>query len=220
MDEVPEEMKLFFNARVEEYDQHMTDNIVGFTAFYNSIGAPFPKTDESIEILDLGAGTGIELDFIFAKAPNAKVTAVDISKSMLNKLIEKYQAYTSQIETIEASYLTLDFKECYYDYVISVMSLHHLLPPKKIGLYEKIRKSLGPSGMYIEGDYIVSETEERKLLADFNKWRENNRFEDGDYHIDIPFSETTQGNTLRQAGFSKVEIIFQVAKCNIVVARS
>lgn len=219
MDEIPEEMKLFFDERVNGYDQHMADNLEGFAEFYKNIAIPFPKTDKSIDILDIGAGTGLELDFIFEKAPNAKVTAVDLSKSMLNRLIEKYKTYSSQIVTIEASYVTLDLNERCYDFVVSVMSLHHLLPQKKISLYEKIIKSLRPSGTYIEGDYIVSETEEIKLLAEFHEWRKNNHSEDGQYHIDIPFSETTQLKTLKEAGFSDADVIFRISKSNIVVAK-
>jgi ubiquinone/menaquinone biosynthesis C-methylase UbiE len=95
MVETPEEMKSFFDYRVERYDEHMAESVEEYLAFYRQIAVPFHETDEPIEILDLGAGTGIELEFIFAKAPNARVTAVDLSEAMLNKLIKKYEAYGS-----------------------------------------------------------------------------------------------------------------------------
>jgi len=83
MTDTPEEMKSFFDLRVESYDEHMSSNVEDFNEFYSMIAAPFEKTDRLIEVLDVGAGTGIELEFIFAKAPNAKITAVDLSEEML-----------------------------------------------------------------------------------------------------------------------------------------
>lgn len=208
----------FFNVRAEGYDQHMAENIEGFTEFYHSIETAFPATDKSIEILDLGAGTGLELEHIFTKAPNAKITAVDVSRLMLNKLVDKYTEFSSQIKIIEGSYIYLDFNKRYYDFAISIMSFHHLLPKKKVKLYEKIKNSLCPSGKYIEGDYIVSEIEETNFLAEFNEWNKNHQYEDGKYHIDIPFSEKTQFEALRKAGFNKINVIFRASRSNVVIA--
>jgi len=61
--------------------------------------------------LDLGCGTGLELDFIFARAPNARVTAIDISSEMLAKLKAKLgrSQYGPQVEVPQGSYLTIPF---------------------------------------------------------------------------------------------------------------
>ena len=159
-----EEMKSFFDSRVNGYDEHMASNVEEYDKFYRKIASPLKKTDEPIEVLDLGAGTGIELQFILAKAPNAKITAVDLSEEMLNKLINKYKKIGSQINTITSSYLSLELVPHSFDYIVSVMSLHHLIPVKKIALYKKLKKALIQTGTYVEGDYIVSLQEEKELL--------------------------------------------------------
>jgi len=213
-------MKSFFDDRVETYDEHMETNIEKFAAFYGQIAAPFPETDEPVEVLDLGAGTGIELEFIFAKAPNARVTAVDLSKAMLDKMLKKYEAYASQIRTITDSYLTLELKEHFFDFVVSVMSLHHLLPGKKISLYKKLRQSLVPSGAFVEGDWVVSVEEENKLLREYRERMKGYPLsDDGKYHVDVPFSEETQLRALREAGFARIDVIFRTYRSNVVVAR-
>ena len=79
MIDTPEEMKSFFDIRFENYDVHMASSVEEFTDFYKKIADPFTETDEPIEILDLGAGTGIELGFILTKAPNARITAVEMA---------------------------------------------------------------------------------------------------------------------------------------------
>ena len=219
MVETAEEMKSFFDTRVEDYDKHMADTVENYADFYRQIAVPFPETSEHISILDLGAGTGIELESIFEKAPNARITAVDLSEVMLNKLVSKYEKFTSQIQTITDSYLTREFGARSFDFIVSVMSLHHLLPAKKTSLYSKLRQALVPSGMFVEGDYIVSLNEESKLLEEYRERMKSFSSEDGTYHVDVPFSEKTQLRALKDAGFSEIDVIFRTYRSNIVVAK-
>lgn len=83
---------------------------------------------------------------------------------MLKKLLEKYETFGSQVRTIADSYFSLDLGPHSFDYIVSVMSLHHLIPAKKSTLYEKLGKALVPTGALVEGDYIVSLEERKKLL--------------------------------------------------------
>lgn len=219
MSETHEEMKSFFDIRANGYDDHIASVLEGYDNFYREIASPFEKTDKPIEVLDLGAGTGIELEYIFAKAPNARITAVDLSEEMLKKLVKKYEKFSSQIRTITDSYLSLELTPHSFDYIVSVMSFHHLMPEKKIALYKKLRKALAPKGTFVEGDYIVSIQEEKKLLKEFYLLQENNSLmEDGQYHIDIPFSEKTQSHVLKDAGFKEVNVVFRTSKSNVIVA--
>ena len=82
----PEKMNDFFNKRAGGYDKHMKETIPQFTAFYRKIVSPIQKTKEKIQILDLGIGTGLELEGIFKKATNAFVTGIDVSENMLKLL--------------------------------------------------------------------------------------------------------------------------------------
>lgn len=206
MSEKPEEMSKFFDDRASGYDEHMYGLFRDFASFYMQISKPIIATDKAVKVLDLGCGTGNQLKGIFQKLPNAHVTAIDLSEEMLGKLKEKYPSYLKQIEIVQGSYLTLPFG-CSYDYVVSVYSLHHFTKDVKRTLYEKIKKSLKPEGMYIEGDCVVSEDKEAQLLANYQQLvtkESSNEL----YHIDIPFSLQTQINLLQDAGFSKVDVIY------------
>ncbi len=220
MANMPEEMRIFFDARVEDYDENMAASIEDYATFYSKVSVPFPYTDKPIEVLDLGAGTGIEIEFIFAKAPNTRITAVDLSASMLKKLVEKYESHCYQIRTIVGSYLTMQLEPNTFDFVVSVMSLHHLVPAEKTSLYIKIRKALIPTGAYVEGDYIVSVEEESRLLKEYQALKEEYTIpEKGLYHIDIPFSEKTQIRALRKAGFGSIQVLLQTSRSNVIVAK-
>jgi len=206
----PEQMADFFNERAEGYDDHMRETVSWFEGFYNSISTCIASTQEEIHILEIGVGSGLELKGIFEQAPNAIITGVDISEEMLYKLREKYAKHLKQITLVQESYLTFPFAEATYDYIVSVMTLHHLLPDVKYRLYERVRKALKSTGKYIEGDFIVSPEEASSYLLKYEEWsRVNKSIKEGSHHIDIPLSLETQRCLLTKAGFSKIKVIRQ-----------
>lgn len=215
MDELkinPEKMVQFFNNRADTYDEHMKQNVNSFDSFYQNIAKVINNTQKQIKILDIGCGTGLELEYIFYRAPNASITGIDISRKMLDKLLEKFKDNLSQITLINESYLESPFMENYFDYIISVMSLHHLTYDLKKNLYIKIYNALKKGGKYIEGDYIVSKEREISFLKDyrekFNGDIKRNSYTPGSYHIDIPFSIETQKKLLMEAGYRTFTLCF------------
>lgn len=217
-DGVPEEMSAFFDARAEGYDVHMRETVERFDEFYRRIASPIRESEEALEILDLGVGTGLDLSGIPEKAPHAQITAVDVSAGMLELLRKRFASIKNRVRLVHGSYLAFPFGEDTYDYVISVMSLHHLLFAEKIDLYRRIRTALKPAGAYIEGDYIVSEEEASRLLSEYQTLRASHQIAPGSHHIDIPFSARMQKEALRQAGFRETEVIFSATRANVCVA--
>lgn len=215
-----ENMSQFFDSKAKGYDNHMEETIKSFDDFYSSISKPITKTDLEISILDLGCGTGLEIQGILDRCPNALITGMDVSQNMLMELIIKHAEHLEQIKLVNASYLTAELGENKYHHVISVMTMHHLLHDIKKGLYKKIRRALKPGGLYIEGDYIVSPEKEGHLLDRYHrKVADFKTSENGDFHIDIPFSMKTQKKLLLDAGFSDIEVIWQEGEAAILVAK-
>jgi tRNA (cmo5U34)-methyltransferase len=206
----PEEMEQYFNKKADGYDNHMKKTVTSFNDFYKKLSDPI-RSNNNIEILDLGCGTGIELQYLFNKNPNIKITGIDLSEKMLSKLKEKYINKINQIKLIKDSYLHYRIEENYYDYIISVWALHHLTYEKKSKIYEKIYNGLKDNSYYIEGEYIVSEKEEESFIKKYQKQisRLKKNEVELDYHIDIPFSIKTQKKILQEANFFDIEIIFQ-----------
>lgn len=79
-----EEMSSFFNSRSENYEQHMMNNVEGTNELYSEIAKLIPKINE-LNLLDLGCGTGLELDEIFKVNSTVKVTGIDLAKNMMEK---------------------------------------------------------------------------------------------------------------------------------------
>ena len=66
--EKPEPMATFFNGRAAGYDDYMRDIVFSdttFAQFYQAVAAPIEKTDEALKILDLGCGTGLEIEALY-----------------------------------------------------------------------------------------------------------------------------------------------------------
>jgi tRNA (cmo5U34)-methyltransferase len=212
--EKPEDMAAFFDARAAGYDEHMRGFVfteTTFTQFYQAISSPIEKTDETLNILDLGCGTGLELKTLIKRVPNARITGIDLSENMLALLQKRYSSYISRITLVKDSYLPMPFGTHAYDHIISAMSMHHLLHNPKRNLYKKIHAALKPGGKYIEGDSVIPAGMESQFLAEYQESLESvPPAEEGYYHVDIPFSIGTQKRLLLEAGFKDFELIWQM----------
>jgi tRNA (cmo5U34)-methyltransferase len=214
-------MTAFFDTRADGYDAHMRRSVESFSDFYGAVAAQLGSSEGPVAVLDIGCGTGLELDGIFETVPNARVTCIDLSANMLSELVRKHSDQREQLNVVQGSYLTLPLGESCFDAAVSVMTVHHLLPDGKQHLYEKIRRALKPGGLYVEGDYVVSHDEELRLLREYARQAGLvGGPPDGTHHIDIPFSIETQKVLLVAAGFSQVEVAWRQGAAAVLVARS
>jgi tRNA (cmo5U34)-methyltransferase len=209
----------FFDARAAGYEEHMEQAVVSFHQFYRAVASAISKTDEALQILDIGCGTGLELNDILSRVPNAILTGIDVSKRMLQQLREAYEDHARHLILVQGSYLEVPLGEAVYDYVIAVMTLHHLVPSRKRRLYPRIRRALKFDGAYIEGDWFVSPEDEACYLSEYERrmW-ELGPSEEGSYHIDVPLSLETQTHLLSEAGFSSVDVIWHADGNGVVIA--
>ncbi len=203
----PEGMGAFFDARADGYDAHMFS--FGGGASYAKLGACVPETGDAVRILDIGCGTGIELDYIWQRAPHAHVTCVDLSRGMLDLLIENHRERTGQIAVVEASYVDWAYPKESFDLVISSNTMHHFWESEKVAIYRRVLSTLAAGGAYIESDFIVDawcEKQYRKRYEIFVE-RLGRTPEAGEFHIDIPFTIERQTLLLQEAGFQAVEVL-------------
>ncbi len=211
-----EEMAVFFDLRADEYEQHMAETVEDFDAFYRSVADSFPAAWSVPRILDLGIGTGLELDRLFARFPEARVTGIDVSHRMLDRLAGKPQPWVRQVRTICGSFFDVDFGEAIYDGAVSVMALHHWTPDVKRALYRRIRRALVPSGIFVNADYIDNEEDSARRLAEHVAEGYAGRHT---LHIDLPLSREAELALLCEAGFPSVRIAFERSLCSTFVAR-
>ena len=217
-----EEMRAFFDARADGYEAHMASlGDDGLQAFYAAVAAAIPRTDAPLAVLDLGAGTGLELHGLFERAPRARVTCIDLSPGMLARLQARHSARAGQITVRQGSFLTASLGGP-YDLALSVMAMHHYMPEVKAALYRRIHAALRPGGRYVEGDYIVSPDEEQDSLAHYAGARAAQGITNEAgvvHHLDIPLSGATQRRLLTEAGFASVAVPFTQEAAAVLVAQ-
>lgn len=199
-----EKMGEFFDARLDGYEEHQLNTIESAREFYPFTASCLPKEGGAM-VLDLGCGTGLELDEFFALNPNAKVTGIELAAGMLDALQKKLIG--KDITLINGSYFEVPFGEEKFDAAVSVESLHHFTKEEKIPLYIKLRAALKPGGYFILTDYFaLSEEEENGFRQELLRIRkEQNLSDDEFYHYDTPLTVEHEKEALLAAGFFAVE---------------
>ena len=201
-----EKMGEFFDARLNGYEDHQLTCIESACAFYPFTASCLPQTPNA-SILDLGCGTGLELDFYFKTVPSAQITGVDLAPGMLDELRRKHQE--KSLTLIFGSYFDVPFEENAFDAAVSVESLHHFTKAEKTPLYANVRRALKPGGYFILTDYFAaSEEEERFRRGELLRLKsEQNLADDAFYHYDTPLTAAHEMEALTDAGFSSVALL-------------
>ena len=200
-DEPLEAMASFFDARIDDYEAHMSP----WAAHYLWMAKLLP--DATKTLLDLGCGSGLELDPIFARFPSLEVTGVDLSQRMLEKLRQKHP--DKALTLVCGDYFLTAFAKGYFDAVVSFESLHHFTAAQKTALFEKIHGALRPGGVYLGCDYIATSPEMEELaFAECARRRQRDGFDGQVFvHFDTPLTLEHEMDAIRAAGFAQVELV-------------
>ena len=211
-DKPAEEMAAFFAKRLETYEDVHLGNWGELYAHIADFLGEGLRT-----LLDIGCGTGLELEAVFCRFPEAEVTGIDLSRDMLEKAREKFAG--RRFQGIEADYFVHPFPAERFDAAISFETLHHFSYEKKGTIYEKLFQTLKNGGYYIECDYVACCQEEEDLCRErLRRARAKSALpEDVFLHIDTPLTLEHQTELMERAGF-QVKVLYQ--NCGTVVFRA
>ena len=200
-----EKMDKFFEARLEGYEEHMLTNIEAAEEFYPFTASLLP----SGHILDLGCGTGLELNWYFRLHPAAQVTGIDLSEGMLRELSKKFP--DKDLTLIRGSYFDLSLGEERFDGAVSVESLHHFTAAEKFPLYRRLVNALKSGAAFILTDYFAPDAEYEKFCRqELLRLKREQGISDSDfYHYDTPLTADNETEVLLAAGFRNVELLAQ-----------
>lgn len=180
-------LKDFFDRKTIGYD----DVHLAFMESKRALTTALP--DGTAKVLDLGAGTGLELIPLVERFPDVRITAADISEDMLNALRER--PFADQITFVVGDFFETNFGDG-FDAMISTSALHHFAPEDKIRLYKKVYDALRPGGMFLNSDKTADnpaaqEEDLRQLAEDPHRWP----------HMDTPLTIGAECTVLEAAGF-------------------
>lgn len=185
-------LKEFFDRKTVGYD----DVHIAFMESKRALTDALP--DGMAKVLDLGAGTGLELIPLFERFPDVRVTAADISSDMLGTLMER--PFAGQITCVIGDFFETDFGSD-FDAMISTSALHHFAPEDKVRLYRKVCDALRPGGMFLNADKTApnpaaQEEDLRQYAEDPHRWP----------HMDTPLTVGAECTVLEQAGFRIMQV--------------
>ncbi len=185
-------LKEFFDQKTVGYD----DVHLAFMESKRALTEALPEG--TAKVLDLGAGTGLELIPLAERFPDVRITAADISEDMLGTLRER--PFADQVTYVVGDFFETDFGGD-FDAMISTSALHHFAPEDKVRLYRKVYDALRPGGLFVNADKTApnpaaQEEDFRQLAEDPHRWP----------HMDTPLTVGAECTVLEQAGFRMKEV--------------
>ena len=212
-------IKNHFEEEAGQYDGIIKNLIPYYHQMVKALinAMPFGRS-ESIEVIDLGCGTGTVSRAVKDVYSNAKITCLDISEKMLQIAAGKLY------DVPDATYINSNFYDFEFgkkfDAVVSSLALHHLATNEdKLKLYKKIYSCLNANGVFINADVVLASTDilQECYMKQWKNFMSNNI--PGDevenkwiptyYEEDRPASMADHFEMLKDAGFKVVDVVWK-----------
>lgn len=207
-----------FAGGADTYDRARRKLVPCFDDFYRTALEllPFAPADR-IEVLDLGAGTGLLSAMIAEAFPKARLTLFDVTPEMLMIARQRLKPHGKRIRFVTADFASAGPSKS-YDAVVSALAIHHLPDSGKRHLFADVFKYLTHGGTFINADQVAGETaaiERRSRELWVRRAREQKVGErDLDaalerMKLDLPATVGQQLAWLRESGFTEVSCSYR-----------
>ncbi|HZZ07049.1 MAG TPA: class I SAM-dependent methyltransferase [Candidatus Binataceae bacterium] len=152
-----------FSVGAERYDAVRRNLVPCFDAFYTSaldvIGDwAHGRMPAALEVLDLGAGTGLFSAMVMAWLPRVRLHLIDASDAMLAEARRRFAGVAAP----NVSFEVRDYSEGnlggQWDLVISALSIHHVEDGAKRSLFKRVFEALRPGGLFVNAEQVLGPT--------------------------------------------------------------
>jgi SAM-dependent methyltransferase len=118
---------------------------------------PFPA-DATIDVLDVGGGSGVVTEAVLDAFPAARVTLQDFSEQMLTRAGEKFSTHDRAIRYVQCDLLDPAWPQKVggpFDLVVSGIAIHNLKDLAAMAAcYEAVHGLLKPGGCFLDYDHF------------------------------------------------------------------
>jgi tRNA (cmo5U34)-methyltransferase len=216
-----------FDPIAQEYDAQRVHIIPDFQNYYGAAVWAANAENNTPEILDIGAGTGLMSAMILEKFPGATLTLLDISENML-AVARKRFSHRENIRYVVSDYSRSSLGGP-YDLVISALSIHHLTSYDKRQLFHGIFATLKPGGMFVNADQAEGETLlfRQMYLEYWNDFLKSGPLSEQERLEILRRRDTLDRNEklssqlgwLHESGFTDVDVVYKNRTFVVTVAR-
>ncbi|HLG23775.1 MAG TPA: class I SAM-dependent methyltransferase [Candidatus Nanoarchaeia archaeon] len=217
------EVSDFFDTHFGDYDDWIS-KVVPFydelqTQIINVIGCFYPDKNVSINVLELGVGSGTTAKHILSNYPNTNITGIEFSDEMIKLAKNKLKKYKKKLQILKADFMDVELPPGKYDVIISSLSIHHYKIEDIRRLMKKLHSALKSGGIFINADIVKFRSPEysgqaHKVYLDF--LRENLCDESAikvwERHIELQDNPSPLEDlliNLAQSGFRDVAVSFR-----------
>lgn len=148
-----------FSRDAGHYDDMRRRLIPCFDAFYGTALTLVREwqTAPTIDVLDLGAGTGLFASMVNEHCPVGRLCLLDGSPAMLEQARARFTP-ADQVEYRVANMADADLGG-EWDLIVSALAIHHLADDEKRDLYKRIRIALKPGGLFVNAEQVAGPTQ-------------------------------------------------------------
>jgi len=175
---------------------------------------------EGMKVLDLGSSTArFLLDLHSKMCVNMKLKGLDNSQAMLDRAEQKCQAFGANISLELADMLSYDYKN--EDIIVANYTLQFIRPMQRLELMKKLFDGLNDDGMFIFSEKVIFEDKilDKQMIDIYYDYKKEQGYSEYEIaqkrealeNVLIPFTIKENIQMCQDAGFAKIETVFQWA---------
>jgi len=175
---------------------------------------------EGMKVLDLGSSTAkFLLDLHSKMSVPMQLKGLDNSQAMLDRAEQKCQAFGAKIELELADMLAYDYSN--EDVIVANYTLQFIRPMQRLELMKKLFDGLNDEGIFIFSEKVVFEDKvlDKQMIDIYYDYKKEQGYSEYEIaqkrealeNVLIPFTIKENIQMCQDAGFSKIETVFQWA---------
>ena len=179
------------------------------------------REKEGLKILDLGSSTAkFLLDLHSKMTTNMQLKGLDNSQAMLDRAEQKCQAFGATNIVLElADMLTYAYEK--EDVIVANYTLQFIRPMQRVELMKRLYQGLNDDGIFIFSEKVVFEDKklDKDLIDIYYAYKKEQGYSEYEIaqkrealeNVLIPFTIEENIQMCKDAGFTKIETVFQWA---------
>ena len=175
---------------------------------------------EEMKVLDLGSSTAkFLLDLHSKMTVPMQLKGLDNSQAMLDRAEQKCQAFGANINLELADMVTYTYQE--EDVIVANYTLQFIRPMQRLDLMKKIFEGLNEDGMFIFSEKVVFEGKilDKQMIDIYYDYKKEQGYSEYEIaqkrealeNVLIPFTINENIRMCKDAGFTKIDTVFQWA---------